>query len=44
MRTVVLFENMQVFLLHVLNKNENILNAGYRVLSEIAKLVSSEKN
>ena len=27
-----------VFLLHVLNKNENIINAGYWVLSEIAKI------
>ena len=27
-----------VFLLHVLNKNDNIINAGYWVLSEIAKI------
>ena len=27
-----------VFLLHVLNKNENIINAGYWVLSEIVKI------
>ena len=26
-----------VFLLHVLNKNKNIINAGYLVLSEIRK-------
>ena len=26
---LVLFENTDVFLLHVLNKNENIINAGY---------------
>ena len=33
--TGLLFENM--FLLHVLNKNENIINAGYWVLSENRK-------
>ena len=27
-----------VFLLHVLNKNDNIISAGYCVLSEIAKI------
>ena len=34
--TKVLFENMH-FLLHVLNKMENIFNAGYWVLSENRK-------
>ena len=39
-----LFEN-NVFLLHVLNKNENIINAGYWLLSENRKkLIPSKKN
>ena len=32
-----------VFLLHVLNKNENIINAGYWVLSENRKVNSQQK-
>ena len=34
---VVLFENMYFYNLHVLNKNEYIISAGYWVLSENRK-------